>query len=163
LAAVFIDLVPVTAVFIARFSYGYTLRSILLAVLALPALLAIGLFSAAHFHYHLHVHTPARIAELAAIVGFVLLISLIARKRYFPMVCLIYLPKSKHIKKRNSETFHFRIKQTASIFFYFFLPAGTFVTTLFLSFIILPAIWITLAVCIRFLMLLFRFRRATDL
>lgn len=134
--------VPISAILIAKFSQGYSLRAMLLASMLLPVILAIVLLSIKLLQPQLILHLPKIVAVLLGIAGFVLLIFFLFNKNHLPSTIQCYLPKSDSIKSRNKELFSQRWKRMCGLVFYLFIPAGVFVIAIMLSLLIVPMVLI---------------------
>lgn len=132
-------LTPITAVFIARFSYGYSIRAIIIATLALPVMIMLLLQFNAILPNPLNFNnTPLWLVQLAGVLGFLSLVGLLYDPKNKPLTVLTYLPKLGNEKLRNEEIYQQRLKRMCGVMFYLFIPAGFFVTSLFMSLIIIP-------------------------
>lgn len=132
-------LTPITAVFIARFSYGYSIRAIIIATLALPFMIMLLLqFNAISPNPLNFNNVPLWLVQLAGALGFLSLVGLLYDTNNKPLTVLTYLPKLGNEKLRNEEIYQQRLKRLCGVMFYLFIPAGFFVTSLFMSLIIIP-------------------------
>ena len=144
-------IVPITAITIARLCYGYSLRALLLATLALPALLA-GLIQ----NLPAWLVNNSTLTKALTLIGFILFLVSILNKNTLPMVSQTYLPKTKTIKHRSEVIFNDRWKRLCGLFFYLFIPGGIIVLSLLLSLFLLPAALIFLLVLLNLIKLLIR-------
>lgn len=138
--------VPITAIFIARISRGYTVRAIILATLALPALISCFLLLPISGRFQYINFAPLWLVQASAVAGCLLLIRALFRKQDLPLTILTFLPKPDNEKPRNEDIFQQRLKKMCGIFFYLFIPAGFFVTAILMALIILPMTIIILAI-----------------
>ncbi|OGO92796.1 MAG: hypothetical protein A3F10_04665 [Coxiella sp. RIFCSPHIGHO2_12_FULL_42_15] len=119
---------PLTALFIARFSYGYSLRAVILATLALPLLAVILLLSIQSIS--MPVNISPWYAQISMIIGFLLLLILTLNKKVLPLTAQTYLTKTNVVKHRSEIVFAERWKKTCGLFFYLFIPGGLVAITL---------------------------------
>lgn len=134
---------PIIAIFIARFSYGYSLRSIIIATLALPTLSALFFLSTRHIH--IAQHLPIWCSQLSIIVGFVLFLAFTVNKKVFPLTAQTYLTSKNMIKHRSELIFSERWKKVCGFFFYLVIPGGlTAITFLSMLTSVLAAVVIIL-------------------
>jgi len=131
---------PIAAIYIARFSTGYSVRSIIMATFTLPVIIASILLFNNHYHFLSDIKIPAWLVEVSILLGFALLLSLIAKKSFFPLTIQTYLPKPGRTKPRNKIIYLRRWKITTAILFYLFIPAGIFILTIGLMLAIIPGI-----------------------
>ncbi len=121
--------VPLASTFIARVSRGYSIRSTVLASLALPAILTgIVLF---HHHAHTSLIIPMPFSKAMAIAGFLSLLFIIGRANNFPMVIRGYLSKTEKVKFRPPFKYVQRWVFFTAFMIYLFLPMGIY-STLFI-------------------------------
>lgn len=142
---------PMLAISIARFSYGYSLRAIVLGVLSLPLILALLFIK--NFHFILHLPTWGGPAFI--IVGFILLLALTVNKHTLPLLSQTYLAKSE-IKHRSENVFTERWKRVCGLFFYLFIPGGIAILSLLTMALVIPAVLVIIAVLINAVRLLRR-------
>ncbi len=143
---------PIIAILIARFSYGYSIRGIILATLLFPLLLTalIKMITLPMINIDIN-QAPLWLVQIAAILGFLSLISLMYQKKHLPLTMLTYLPKAGNDRPRNEDIYHKRLKKMCGLVFYFFIPAGFFVIAVFMALSFIPMIVIIIAVYLQIL------------
>lgn len=140
-----ISLIPISAIYIARQSYGYSLRAIILATAALPLVIA-AIATGLHYSSLAHFATPTWLVQAAAVVGMIMLLTLVANKNILSNISQCYLGKSATGKHRSEDIFVSRWKKMCGVLFYFYIPAGIYVTSLiFLLPVIMGGLLTTLA------------------
>ena len=152
--------VPLISIFVARYSYGHALRSMIIATLILPLILGLLILGNQHFHWINHLPYKQHFAQTAAIVGFILLIYLTCKKSTLPLVNLNYLAKPGDIKPRKLSNFFDRWKKLNGLFFYLFIPAGIFVISLLMMLALVIGVFISILVFIGVIMLMFQAQRS---
>lgn len=135
---------PLLGAHVAKLSRGRSIRSILIATLILPILLAIY-FIIVHHHEVLLFRHHRILIEIIAVIGFVGLLALICKRENMPMLILSYLPKRDKLKHRDHYLYFRKFTKLLTIVFYLFLPAG-FVALTVVTFILNFAICIVLLI-----------------
>ena len=121
--------IPVTGIFIAILSSGYSFRAIILMICLLPTVL--GLLT--HYNYLQLSTTPTWLAVLIACIGLIIFLAIITPNHTFNSVMLAYLPNNDAIKYRAPDQFLTNIVQFAALMICIYLVAGiTILSLLFL-------------------------------
>jgi len=154
-----IAFVPLTSIFVAKFSQGYSLRAMILATLILPLLLSVLLLTQQHHAWSLP-SAPVWLIQTISIIGFILLMSLMANTKSLPLVMQTYLAKPELIKHRNENLFVRRFKRVCGIMFYFFIPAGIFVITYVMLLALVPFAIFLILLCFSIIMSLFKLQKS---
>ncbi|MBS0352105.1 MAG: BCCT family transporter [Proteobacteria bacterium] len=127
---------PITAITIARISRGYSVRSILLAILILPLLAAVTLRLTAGHSWQL----PPLAAGIASGIGLLGIFWMTLRKTGIPAFILTYLPRRDHYKFRSYRRTLVQLTKIAVIIFFIYMPSGIVVIHFFAFCLALPLI-----------------------
>lgn len=130
---------PITGIFIAKISRGYSMRGILLVTLIPPFFISVILLLTHHFHLTMSHHRIFDIVGfIIPFIGFLLVLSFIARKKTFSILTQTYLPKRDKIKHRNQDRFVRKLLQFSAFMLYLYLLAGiTILCILFFVFMLI--------------------------
>jgi choline-glycine betaine transporter len=131
---------PITAITIARISRGYSVRSILLAVLTVPLLAGIALKLTAGHHWQ----APPWAAMIASGVGLMGIFGMTLRKSGVPAFILTYLPRRDHYKFRSYRRTFIQLTKIAVIFLFVYLPSGIIAIHFFAFSVAIPLIAISM-------------------
>lgn len=123
-------LTPVMAITLARWSYGYTLRQLILVTLLPSAGLALALAQP-------WFPDPAAHAAAFTTAGYFLLLICLLPRSVLPLASKTYLAAGE-IKHRSETVFYARWKTMTGALFYFFLPGGIVALGLVSSMVIIP-------------------------
>lgn len=152
--------VPLLSIFVARYSYGHSLRKMIGATLILPVVLALFILANQHFHWINQLPYKQHVAQAAAILGFLLLLYLTCSKATLPLVNINYLAKPGKIKPRKLSNFFIRWKRTNGLFFYLFIPAGISVLSLLVMLGLVVELFISVMVFVGVILLMVQARRS---
>ncbi len=92
---------PLTAIFMAKLSRGYSIR----VILSVSCLVPITLGCLAHFHLLAISHLPTWLSSVITIIGFLIIFALITPEHTFDSVMQSYLPGNDKIKYRATHPF----------------------------------------------------------
>lgn len=148
-----ISWIPITSIYIAKISCGYSIRQIIIGLLVLPLFIGIILGCLTYFKINISFNHPTLI-ELFSLVGFVGLFYLITQKKFLPSLVLSYLPKEGQYKRRE---YYFLIRNSiklAVMAIYLFLPAGMFGISMYLYAVIITYFLLNILVIISFVMMI---------
>jgi len=137
---------PLMSIHFARISQGYRIRSLMLAMLFLPALLTL-LITVFPNSAHVFQHYPVAFS-LVAILAFLYLLIQITEKTKLPMLIRSYLPRRNHYKRRDHYFYFRKVFQIMLIVIYLYLPAGMAVTAVLLFVLVFPFMLQSLVVLI---------------
>ena len=113
-----IGLTPLIGAFIAKLSRGYTVRSVIIAVLALPVVLA------AISHYPIALSLNARWSTILAGLSFLITLPTLINHRQLSNAIMAYYPKNGEIKFRDHHPFFKSITQLIAALLCLFLVVG---------------------------------------
>lgn len=115
------SLTPIVAAFIIRVSKGYSIRAILMAVLALPV--ALCLFFIFQLNFTLFSFSSF-VINILSLISFFILFPLLINHNNSSSAIVAYFPKNGVIKHRDEQPFFQRVVQIALTALYFYLVIG---------------------------------------
>lgn len=145
-ASLLLSLTPICSVFLGYFSRGRSIRTTLLATLALPIMIA----AIAYYCWNVaswHVAVPGWLTSIASSIGFIILLSQITPRNTQGLLILSMIPKNGRLKYRDHHLFYRRCFQIAAAAIYCYLPIGLPYTAMIIFLVAVP-IFILLALCI---------------
>lgn len=129
---------PLCAIHIARYGRGQSVRTILVATLLLPVILAVVFYSN-HLWHIINLDTHTILATTLATVGFIGLLMMVTHRYSLPMMILSYLPKRDAYKNRDKHFYFRRIFRLSIVVLYVFMPAGIYLAAIFLFLMVVPS------------------------
>lgn len=145
---------PLAAISIARISAGYRIRTVILATLCLPALLAgvVWLLHRADWMPSI----PLWAAIPVALLGLVSVLIITTNATALPMLMRTYFAKNGQPKRRDHHFYFRRMLQYIAIVLYIYLPAGVPFTAMFAFTFTWPMLVISMMVMISLLIMLIK-------
>lgn len=144
MASIPLTFIPSYGAIIANISKGYRIRSVLLANLLLPLILAAGLYQPLS-HQQLWLPSPV-LAGLFCLISILILLFIIFKQGYLGAMIHATLPGSTDIKPEDPHQYLQILLQLATIVVILYLAAGTYlIGILVLSSLIIPILLCLLA------------------
>ncbi len=113
---------PLIAAHMAKYSRGYSIRTLMLSLLILPSVLALFIYLFPEIFNTLS-QAPL-ITSLLSLLAFIYLLIVLTKKKVLPMLIQCYLPRDDFYKHRDPYFYFRKLFQIMLVTIYLYLPSG---------------------------------------